>query len=115
MIIGTFKSIGSSFTGIIQTLAFKTEAVFEPAEKKGDNSPDFRITTTSAQPGKRPARPAPATSRSRSTIRPFRRQSSAPSSRPAPSTATASCGTARARRRAHERHPGRPRPPRAFH
>jgi uncharacterized protein (DUF736 family) len=45
MIIGTFKSIGSSFTGIIQTLAFKTEAVFELAEKKGGNSPDFRITT----------------------------------------------------------------------
>jgi uncharacterized protein (DUF736 family) len=45
MIIGTFKSAGSSFTGVIQTLAFTAEAVFEPANKKSDTAPDFRVTT----------------------------------------------------------------------
>jgi uncharacterized protein (DUF736 family) len=46
MIIGTFRPAGSSFNGVIQTLAFTTEAVFEPADnRKSENSPDYRVTT----------------------------------------------------------------------
>jgi uncharacterized protein (DUF736 family) len=45
MIIGNFRIASSSYTGTIQTLTFKTEAVFEPLEKKTDKSPDFRVTS----------------------------------------------------------------------
>jgi uncharacterized protein (DUF736 family) len=44
MIIGKFNITGTGYTGVIQTLTFKTQAVFEPVEKKTDKSPDFRIT-----------------------------------------------------------------------
>lgn len=43
MIIGNFNLIDGSYKGVIRTLTFTTEAIFEPAEKKSDNSPDFRI------------------------------------------------------------------------
>lgn len=51
MIIGTFKNAGDRFTGIIQTLTFTTEAVLAPARKKGDTSPDYRITTGATEIG----------------------------------------------------------------
>jgi uncharacterized protein (DUF736 family) len=44
MIIGNFRTAGSSYTGTVKTLTFTTEAVFEPAAKKTDKSPDYRIT-----------------------------------------------------------------------
>ena len=45
MFIGNFKSAGNSYSGVIQTLTFKVEAVFEPIEKKSAKSPDYRVTT----------------------------------------------------------------------
>jgi len=44
MFIGNFKPAGDSYTGVIKTLTFKTEAVFEPIEKKSEKSPDYRVT-----------------------------------------------------------------------
>lgn len=53
MIIGHFnKTDDKRFTGVIRTLTLTTEAVFEPnAEKKGEKSPDFRITAGDADIG----------------------------------------------------------------
>ncbi len=51
MIIGNFKLADDSYVGTIQTLAFTTEAVFEPADKKTDQSPDYRVTTGSTEIG----------------------------------------------------------------
>jgi uncharacterized protein (DUF736 family) len=51
MTIGKFNIAGTSYTGVIETLTFKTEAVFEPVEKKTDKSPDFRITNGEADIG----------------------------------------------------------------
>jgi uncharacterized protein (DUF736 family) len=45
MFIGNFRTAGSSYTGVIKTLTFKTEAVFEPIEKKSEKSPDYRVTS----------------------------------------------------------------------
>jgi uncharacterized protein (DUF736 family) len=45
MFIGNFRSAGSSYTGVIQTLTFRLKAVFEPIEKKNEKSPDYRVTT----------------------------------------------------------------------
>src|ERR1700686_1639539 len=45
MFIGNFKPAGDSYAGVIKTLTFKTEAVFEPIEKKSEKSPDYRVTT----------------------------------------------------------------------
>ena len=44
-IIGHFtKQENGSYTGSIETLTIKTKATFEPAQKRGDKSPDYRIT-----------------------------------------------------------------------
>jgi uncharacterized protein (DUF736 family) len=51
MIIGNFKSTDNGYQGVIRTLAFTTEAVFEPAEKRSENSPDFRITNGETEIG----------------------------------------------------------------
>jgi uncharacterized protein (DUF736 family) len=51
MIIGNFTLTDGRYTGLIQTLTFSTEAVFEPVEKKTDKSPDFRITTGDTEIG----------------------------------------------------------------
>lgn len=45
MFIGNFKPAGDSYAGTIKTLTFKTEAVFEPIEKKSEKAPDYRVTT----------------------------------------------------------------------
>jgi uncharacterized protein (DUF736 family) len=51
MIIGNFTSTGTSYKGTIRTLTLATEAIFEPAEKRSDNSPDFRITNGETEIG----------------------------------------------------------------
>jgi uncharacterized protein (DUF736 family) len=59
--VGNFKPAGDSYTGVIKTLTFNTEAVFEPIEKKSEKSPDYRVTMakpTSAWRGRKPARRA---------------------------------------------------------
>jgi uncharacterized protein (DUF736 family) len=35
----------SSRSGVIKTLAFKIDAVFESIEKKSEKAPDYRVTT----------------------------------------------------------------------
>jgi uncharacterized protein (DUF736 family) len=50
--IGTFTKLeNGGFKGQIHTLTFKADVVFEPAEKRSDNSPDFRIIAGKAEPG----------------------------------------------------------------
>jgi uncharacterized protein (DUF736 family) len=44
MFIGNFKPAGDNYAGVIKTLTFKTDAVFEPIEKKSEKSPDYRVT-----------------------------------------------------------------------
>ncbi len=44
MIIGKFNITDTTYTGVIQTLTFKTRAVIEPQEKRTDKSPDYRVT-----------------------------------------------------------------------
>jgi uncharacterized protein (DUF736 family) len=51
MFIGNFKPLGDNYTGVIQTLTFTTEAIFEQIEKKGENSPDYRITNGTSDIG----------------------------------------------------------------
>jgi uncharacterized protein (DUF736 family) len=51
MIIGNFKTTSGGYTGTVKTLTFTTEAVFEPAEKRSENSPDFRISNGDAEIG----------------------------------------------------------------
>jgi uncharacterized protein (DUF736 family) len=41
--IGTFKKDGKGFKGTIETLTIKAAITFEPADKKNDNAPDFRV------------------------------------------------------------------------
>ena len=41
--IGTFKKDGNGYAGNIETLTLKAKITFEPANKKSDNSPDFRV------------------------------------------------------------------------
>jgi uncharacterized protein (DUF736 family) len=44
-IIGYFsKQENGSYTGSIDTLTIKTKATFEPVQKRGEKSPDYRIT-----------------------------------------------------------------------
>jgi len=44
-IIGIFtKQENGGYTGTIQTLTFSARVTFEPATKRGDKSPDYRIT-----------------------------------------------------------------------
>jgi uncharacterized protein (DUF736 family) len=42
-IIGTFKKDSENYTGRIETLTIRAVITFEPAPKKSDNAPDFRI------------------------------------------------------------------------
>ncbi len=49
--IGTFKKIDNGFTGHIETLTLSAPVRFEPAEKLGDKSPDFRIFARNAEVG----------------------------------------------------------------
>ncbi len=51
MIIGKFNLTDGNYKGVIKTLTFSIEAIFEPAEKKSDNSPDFRITNGDTEIG----------------------------------------------------------------
>src|SRR6202161_3910132 len=41
--IGTFKKDGAGYAGSIETLTLKAKITFEPANKKSDNAPDFRV------------------------------------------------------------------------
>lgn len=41
--IGTFIKDREGFSGSIQTLTFKAKITIEPATKKNDTSPDFRV------------------------------------------------------------------------
>ena len=51
MIIGNFKKTDDGYSGVIKTLTFTTDAVFEPIEKKSDKSPDYRITNADSELG----------------------------------------------------------------
>jgi uncharacterized protein (DUF736 family) len=43
--IGTFtKKENGGYTGTIQTLTFSARVTFEPSARRGDKSPDYRIT-----------------------------------------------------------------------
>jgi uncharacterized protein (DUF736 family) len=51
-IIGTFtKQENGGYTGTIQTLTTNVHVTFEPAAKRGDKSPDYRITCGLADHG----------------------------------------------------------------
>ena len=41
--IGTFKKDGAGFSGTIETLTLRAKLTLEPANKKSDNAPDFRV------------------------------------------------------------------------
>jgi uncharacterized protein (DUF736 family) len=41
--IGTFKKDGAGYSGNIETLTLKAKVTFEPAEKRSDSAPDFRV------------------------------------------------------------------------
>ena len=41
--IGTFKKDGNGYAGTIETLTLKAKITFEPADKKSDKAPDFRV------------------------------------------------------------------------
>ena len=41
--IGTFTKDGAGFAGSIETLTLKAKLTFEPATKKSDKAPDFRV------------------------------------------------------------------------
>ena len=43
MNIGTFTQTTDGYSGTLRTLAINAKAKFVPAEKKTDNSPDFRL------------------------------------------------------------------------
>lgn len=51
MIIGNFKTTDDGYSGVIKTLTFTTEAVFVPAERHSDKSPDYRITNGDSEIG----------------------------------------------------------------
>jgi uncharacterized protein (DUF736 family) len=42
-IIGTFKTANNGYEGTIETLTLKASITIEPASKKNDNQPDFRV------------------------------------------------------------------------
>ena len=42
-IIGTFKATDNGYEGTIETLTLKANLTIEPANKKNDNQPDFRV------------------------------------------------------------------------
>jgi uncharacterized protein (DUF736 family) len=41
--IGTFTKDGEGFAGTIRTLTLQAKITFEPAAKKNDNAPDYRV------------------------------------------------------------------------
>jgi uncharacterized protein (DUF736 family) len=41
--IGTFKKDGAGYAGNVETLTLKAKITFEPANKKSDKAPDFRV------------------------------------------------------------------------
>ena len=41
--IGNFNRDGAGYEGTIQTLALSGKLTFEPAEKRSDSAPDFRV------------------------------------------------------------------------
>ena len=41
--IGTFKKDGNGYAGNIETLTLRAKLTFEPATKKSDKAPDFRV------------------------------------------------------------------------
>jgi uncharacterized protein (DUF736 family) len=41
--IGTFKKDGEGYAGSIQTLTLQAKITFEPAPKRNDNAPDYRV------------------------------------------------------------------------
>jgi uncharacterized protein (DUF736 family) len=41
--IGIFKKDGNGYAGNIETLTLKAKITFEPADKKSDKAPDFRV------------------------------------------------------------------------
>jgi uncharacterized protein (DUF736 family) len=51
MNIGTFTKTEEGYSGTIRTLALNVKAKLVPAEKKSDNSPDFRILAGSHEIG----------------------------------------------------------------
>jgi uncharacterized protein (DUF736 family) len=51
MMIGNFKKTDDGYSGVIRTLAFTTDAVFEPIERRSDKAPDYRITNGDTEIG----------------------------------------------------------------
>ena len=51
MIIGNSKKTDDGYSGVIKTLTFTTDAVFEPAQKRSHQSPDYRITNGDSEIG----------------------------------------------------------------
>ena len=49
--IGTFTRDGNAFTGIINTLALKSKAIFQPIDKSNENAPDFRVYAAGVEIG----------------------------------------------------------------
>ena len=41
--IGVFTKDGNGYAGHIETLTLRAKVTFEPAAKKGDNGPDYRV------------------------------------------------------------------------
>jgi uncharacterized protein (DUF736 family) len=41
--IGTFEKDGAGYAGSIETLTLRARITFEPANKKSDNAPDYRV------------------------------------------------------------------------
>ncbi len=41
--IGTFTKDGAGYTGTLETLTIRAKLTFEPADKKSDNAPDYRV------------------------------------------------------------------------
>jgi uncharacterized protein (DUF736 family) len=41
--IGIFIKDGAGYAGSIETLSLKAKLTFEPADKKSDNGPDYRV------------------------------------------------------------------------
>ena len=51
-IIGNFTREGTRFTGIIRTLAFTAPVAIDPVTtKRGEKSPDYRVSVQSSGPG----------------------------------------------------------------
>ena len=49
--IGTFTKTDNGFTGHIETLTLSAPIRFEPAEKLGDKSPNYRVFARNAEIG----------------------------------------------------------------